>query len=820
MRRLAAAAGVKRGDARTQAADAGLELRASLIDSVDEALVAVDADGSVVFMNRAAEDLFGCSAGFALTRALADALPLRLPEGLVASLLNRPLTAGPWTGEVAVFSEDPCLVMLTISPIRVEDQVIALLLSARGRRRGGVLRGQPDSHDEATGLLNLPGVIVGLTDMVEHHDFDTSAVAVIRIELDSTYRAALPSTGRRSAALALASAVHTGDIVGRSSESSFTVCCPHLLGANEAMRFAEGLRGLMADPVALGPDQIPRRAAAGLVMVYRPGDTAEELIHRTGLAVAHRRDREPADLAVYDDALQQQIMREVDIEVLLREAIAADEVPLAYQPVVQITDQAIVGAEALLRMVDDRGDPVPAPEAIEVAERTGLISELGLVVMRTACREAARWQHQHPERAIGVAVNVSASQLHDGTFPDQVEAVLNETGLKPARLTLEMTESVLMANSAQSTRQLARLKMSGVHLSADDFGTGYSSLAYLKRFPLEVIKADLSFVAGLPDSPEDVAIVSAIIAMADAVGLDVVAEGVENIRQLSELERLGCGFGQGYLWSRAVPGDEFLVLLERARAGGAAPRAPVEPATRRAAAAGLDDSLQAVFRTFAHEVRTPLTVMTGWAALLDDADLRPAQRTEASRAIRRAGARIDRLVGSLDDVLALEDGHLELDARPVELRQVVTQLLDDFRPRLSHPIVFDRYDASPVKVHVDVARIEQVLTNLISNAAKFSPPGAPIEVVIGCHGTWADVSVLDQGPGIAEADVALAFRKYGRLGSSHRGLGIGLYLARGITRAHGGEVCYRRRAEPTGSIFNLRLPRGGGPLGLLPERDL
>jgi two-component system sensor histidine kinase KdpD len=109
---------------------------------------------------------------------------------------------------------------------------------------------------------------------------------------------------------------------------------------------------------------------------------------------------------------------------------------------------------------------------------------------------------------------------------------------------------------------------------------------------------------------------------------------------------------------------------------------------------------------------------------------------------------------------------------------------------------------------------------LISNAAKFSPPGAPIEVVIGCHGTWADVSVLDQGPGIAEADVALAFRKYGRLGSSHRGLGIGLYLARGITRAHGGEVCYRRRAEPTGSIFNLRLPRGGGPLGLLPERDL
>lgn len=304
------------------------------------------------------------------------------------------------------------------------------------------------------------------------------------------------------------------------------------------------------------------------------------------------------------------------------------------------------------------------------------------------------------------------------------------------------------------------------------------------------------------------AVVSAIIALAEAVGLRVVAEGVENLRQLRELERLGCGFGQGYLWSRAVPGDDFIDLVEGGSvAAGGAPGEHGEGRSRL----DPDDSLQIAFRSFAHEARNPLSIVLGWAEILRSDAHGEEEVIEVGDHIRRAGERIERLLANLDDIVALEEGRLRLDARPVDLRVLVAELLADMTASVDGPLVFDQTDLTPAVVHADAGRIEQVVVNLVSNAAKFSPARSPVEVVVGLHGTWADVSVLDQGPGIDAAEVALAFRKFGRLDRAVTGTGMGLYLARGIARAHGGEVGYRARSPEGGSIFTLRLPTSSPP---------
>jgi diguanylate cyclase (GGDEF)-like protein/PAS domain S-box-containing protein len=799
-------------------------LRAQLIDAIDDAVFAVDPDGAVLFMNAAAERLYGCSAAWAEGRIATDVLAWDLPDDIIASMVRCTDRASTWTGDLGLRSERPSRISVTIAPLHIAGATAAMVASARDTSERDGARAALHhrmTHDAATGLSNRQGAAQRLEELVDAHD-GTTAMTVIRLDLEGL-RSVSEAFGEpasceviKAVAHAVARSAHTGDIVARASDASFTICCPHLAGEAQAHDLAERLRQVATHPTPVGGTRVALRAAAGIV-VDREGTRSEELLHRADIAASHQRERGRSESTLYDDALRQHILRQVDLEALIRRAIATGEVGLAYQPVVQLSDQTVVGAEALLRMVDDRGAAVPPPDIIRIAERTGLISDLGLVILRTACSEAARWQREHPERPIGVAVNVSASQLDDDGFPDEVERALRASGLDPARLTLEMTETVLMADSDRSTRQLARLKMIGVRLSADDFGTGYSSLAYLKRFPLDAIKADLSFVAGLPDSPEDVAVVAAIVAMADAVGLHVIAEGVENLRQLSELERLGCGFGQGYLWSRAVPGDELLELVE-GRARSAPADDPAAPDDAGPDPAVEDRGVELSLRTFAHEVRNPLSVVTGLASLLEGDEHTTMGPIETGRHIRRAGERIERLLGTLDDIVAIDEGRLRLDARPLDLRALVADLVADLQHPSDVTIELHRTAGGPIWVHADPGRVGQVLANLFANAAKFSPPGGAIEAIVAERGTWADVSILDRGPGIADADVALAFRKFGRLDRTVEGTGMGLYLARGIARAHGGEVCYRRRSPAGGSIFNLRLPTtvrfpgsGGGP---------
>jgi EAL domain-containing protein (putative c-di-GMP-specific phosphodiesterase class I) len=256
----------------------------------------------------------------------------------------------------------------------------------------------------------------------------------------------------------------------------------------------------------------------------------------------------------------------------LRRAIARGELELHYQPVVSLGKESIVCVEALLRWQHPERGPVSPDEFIPVAEENGLIREIGQWVLERACTQGARWYRSRPDAApLGMSINLSAVQLAQSDLPATVAALLRATGLDPACLSLEITESVLLEEAEDVTATLHALKSIGVQIVLDDFGTGYSSLAYLTRLPLDTLKVDRSFVEGLGTERRGSAVTEAIVSMARALSLEVIAEGVETETQVAELRRLGCDLAQGYYFCEPQPAEEITAML----------RGPLRPARAR-----------------------------------------------------------------------------------------------------------------------------------------------------------------------------------------------------------------------------------------------
>ena len=268
--------------------------------------------------------------------------------------------------------------------------------------------------------------------------------------------------------------------------------------------------------------------------------------------------------AVFQPSLHEAVVQRLRLEADLRRAIERREFVVEYQPIMRLRTREIVGVEALVRWEHPERGLVGPADFIALAEETGLIVPIGAWVLREACRHGRRWQLEREgegEERLTVAVNVSARQLAEPAFVDAVASALSETGMDPAGLCLEVTESVLIEDPDSSTDTLAALKALGVRVAVDDFGTGYSSLEHLRRFPIDSVKIDRSFVRGLPHSSEDVAIVGAVIELGHALNLSVVAEGVETADQLGNLQSAGCDTAQGFLFSRPEHPDVVDALV-------------------------------------------------------------------------------------------------------------------------------------------------------------------------------------------------------------------------------------------------------------------
>ncbi|CAA9352983.1 MAG: GGDEF domain protein [uncultured Lysobacter sp.] len=336
-----------------------------------------------------------------------------------------------------------------------------------------------------------------------------------------------------------------------------------------ASRLAEALVSALGEPILTHGRQVFLGTSIGVTLFPDDASGATALMKNGDIAMYQAKQAGKSCYRFYSRAIDQAVERREQIEQELRGAWERGEMSLAYQPVYRVHDRKMVGAEALLRWQHPQQGLISPSVFIEVAEQSGLIDTLGPQVMRAACRDAVLWQKARPgnEEPLFVSVNVSPRQLRSGDLRASVEDCLRDTGLSAHQLHIELTETTVISDEVHASNLLAQLRVMGVKVWLDDFGTGFSGLSHLRRVPVDGVKIDRSFVADIPRDPDDVALTTAIIAMAHSLNIVVVAEGVEKLDQFEILRERGCDLAQGYLLGHPVGLDEFMALLGNIRHG-------------------------------------------------------------------------------------------------------------------------------------------------------------------------------------------------------------------------------------------------------------
>jgi diguanylate cyclase len=350
--------------------------------------------------------------------------------------------------------------------------------------------------------------------------------------------------------------------LARLGGDEFMALLPNLRDADDAGVVAERLIRALREPVELATTTLVVTPSVGIAVFPRDGTDAEALLRNADLAMYFAKRKSPGTFAFFDAPMNAAALHRFTIEDRLRGALERNEFTLEYQPQFDVRTGGISGMEALLRWTSAELGIVPPSEFIPVADETGLMLGIGEWVLRTACRHAKLW-HDEGLPVGRMAVNVSGRQFAQADFPDLVATIIRETGLEPSTLELEITESVVMADEDWAEKAIGRLKAIGVLLAIDDFGTGYSSFSRLRRFAVDRLKIDRSFVTSINERSDDRAIAAAIITMSRALHINVTAEGVESFPQLLFLQEQDCQDAQGFLLSRALPVQDAHELLRR-----------------------------------------------------------------------------------------------------------------------------------------------------------------------------------------------------------------------------------------------------------------
>ena len=414
------------------------------------------------------------------------------------------------------------------------------------------------THDALTGLPNRSLVLDRLEQALARSQRSGGRVTVLFTDLDR-FKVVNDSFGHTAGddvllrvSQRLRAAVRPHDTVGRLAGDEFVVVCEDLTD-REALDVAERVAAAVSQPMILGGRESVITASIGIAHA-EPGTRAEDMLRDSDVAMYGAKERGRSRIELFDADMRARLMDRLELERSLRTAITAGELRLEYQPIVSFDGWRVTAAEALVRWQHPERGLVLPEDFVPLAEESGLILPLGRWVLVEACRQLAAWRAAG-RAGLRVTVNLSPRQFADPDLIDVVADALARAGLPADALWLEITETVLMEEVEATAETLLALKGLGVHLSVDDFGTGYSSLSYLKRFPVDVLKIDRSFIDGLGTDSEDGAIVLAIISLAQALRLDVVAEGVEHFHQLQALHRLGCNAVQGFLLGRPTSAD-------------------------------------------------------------------------------------------------------------------------------------------------------------------------------------------------------------------------------------------------------------------------
>jgi diguanylate cyclase (GGDEF)-like protein/PAS domain S-box-containing protein len=516
----------------------------------------------------------------------ADARPVALEHGLRACW-STPIPGSDQAvlGTFAVYFRTPR------SPAPEEIGLIAratdIARIAIERNRAERRIQQLAHYDELTGLPNRLLFNQALQDALRETAHSAHPLALLFVDVDR-FKNVNDTLGHdmgdrllKEVAGRLRRCLRGGDLLARFGGDEFVVLLRELPYEGYAAGVAARLLAALTDPVRLDDQECHVTASIGVATCPQDGRDAQTLQKHADTALHRAKDQGRNSVCHYSPQGDVHSRERFTLEAHLRRALERGELDLHYQPKQAIVHGTITGMEALLRWRHAELGMVSPARFIPIAEETGLIVPIGEWVLRTACTHAAALRRNtgiaHPR----VAVNLSARQFADQSLVPLVAGVLADTGLEPTCLELEITESLVMQNPEQAARLLAQLQEMGVKLAMDDFGTGYSSLAYLKRFPVDAIKIDRSFIQGLPGDEEDATITQAVIAMAHSLRLRTIAEGVETAEQLAFLERLGCDEIQGYYFSKPLPFGELGTFLaantRNVRPQPATPQIPVWP---------------------------------------------------------------------------------------------------------------------------------------------------------------------------------------------------------------------------------------------------
>ncbi len=554
------------------------ELRqsAAVFENISDGVMVLDPGPNVVAVNRAWRKLTGYDAAEVLGQHPRLLQPNQHDSVLYAQLWTSLLENGYWQGEVYGCRKDGSRFphWLNISAIYDErgqvSHYICVMTDLSSLRRSEQQLERLSNYDSLTGLPNRRLALLHLEHALEDACRGKRGVGVLYIDLDR-FKNVNDSLGHTvgdellvAVAERLRETLRSEDKLARLGGDEFLVILGDFASHDEVACIARRLIEQTKRPLHVSEGhEIVLGASIGISLYPNDGDSANQLVQHADAALYQAKDQGRKTFCFYQTALTEAANERLRLELQLWRALERREFLLHYQPIVGLTaDVPTLGVEALLRWQQSDGELVSPGRFIPMAEEIGLIVQIGEWVLREACAQARSWLDQGI--SLGrIAVNLSVRQFQQAGLVKMVEKVLQESGLPPFMLELEITESALAGDLDQAAATLEALRKLGVQLAVDDFGTGYSSLAYLKRFPLNQLKIDQSFVRGIGVDDNDEAIIRATIALAHSLGLKVIAEGVETEQQLHVVQQLGCDSYQGYWMSRPLPPQDFVALLQR-----------------------------------------------------------------------------------------------------------------------------------------------------------------------------------------------------------------------------------------------------------------
>ncbi|WP_146200995.1 putative bifunctional diguanylate cyclase/phosphodiesterase [Tumebacillus permanentifrigoris] len=544
----------------------------SLFENNPNAIYSVDQTGRFTELNPAVEAISGYKPEELLNR---DHSELLLPEYVKISYANLQAAKSGERQEMEasfIHKNGHRVDLSVISlPIQVDGEMVGMYCIAQDiteRKHAERMINRMAFTDCLTDLPNRRLFKQRLSESIKEAHAQDEQLAVLFIDLDR-FKIINDSLGHafgdhvlQAMAERLKSCITPQDTLSRMGGDEFTLLLPKLNGIEHAITVSQRLLQIVREPLVVEGTEVHITTSIGIALYPDNGLDTDTLMKNADIAMYRIKERGKNNYQFFSDVMNEDAVQNLQLERELRKALERDEFILHYQPQVNVVTGQITGMEALIRWQHPVRGLLSPIHFIPLAEETGLIVPIGEWVLRKACQDGCRWSKlgRLPMR---IAVNLSLIQFQEETLVQNIQSILDETGLEPRFLELEITESIAMHNVEQVVAKLEQLVKLGVQISIDDFGTGFSSLSYLKKFPIHKLKIDRSFITDITSDPDDASIVSAIIAMANSLKLNLIVEGVETEDQQFYLHRLGCFEMQGYLFSRPLPVSLLDQLLEQ-----------------------------------------------------------------------------------------------------------------------------------------------------------------------------------------------------------------------------------------------------------------